>query len=398
MSASTVTGPRPLHRHDFSRRDFLKVLSGGVILPATGALGGCNFDVPEEAVSAWRAAPPPQTEIRRWALAHALLAPNPHNLQPWIVDLGTPRRIVLYYDPTRRLPDTDPYYRQLIIGCGAFVELLMQALAARGQAATLTTFPDGEYGPAPDARALAVVELTAGAVVADPLFEQIRRRRTHRMPFDTGRPLAAGVIETLCAASPHLPVGVKGTADAAAYEALNGLAAQAWETEVRTPAAMMESARLFRVGDDEILRHRDGITLTGFGVSLAKAFGAMRLEKMIDPSTSAFQRSLELGLEQARTARGWVWLMTPGNSRAQQLAAGRAYVRLHLKATELGIALHPMSQALQEYAQMADVQRRLYRTLGVDAGTHTVQMLARLGYATGAQPSPRRALEDLIKT
>ena len=56
-----------------------------------------------------------------------------------------------------------------------------------------------------------------------------------------------------------------------------------------------------------------------------------------------------------------------------------------------------MSQVLQEYPEMSEMQQSLYRALGIDARANTVQMLARLGYASGAEPSPRRALDTLIK-
>lgn len=382
-----------------TRRSFIKVLSGGIIAPALPLLGGCSFDIPAPAVDAWRAAPPMETEVRRWALAHALLAPNPHNLQPWVVDLGTPGRITLFYDRTRHLPETDPHHRQLIIGCGAFLELLMQALAARGQATTLTYFPDGGFTDTPDARPIAAVQFVDGASpVIDPLFAHIRQRHTHRMPFDTTRPLSPASLEDLLRTSPHLPVAAQGTIDAAARQTLSGIAAQAWEIEVRTPRTLLESVRLFRIGSDEILRHRDGIALTGFMPNLAKTLGWMSPEKMSDPASTGYERSLEMGREQARTAMGWAWLTTQGNSRAQQLDAGRAYARLHLQATALGVALQPMSQVLQEYAEMDPVQRSLYHTLHIEPATHTVQMLARLGYASGAYPSPRRELDTLIRT
>ena len=57
-----------------------------------------------------------------------------------------------------------------------------------------------------------------------------------------------------------------------------------------------------------------------------------------------------------------------------------------------------MSQVLQEYPEMASTQHALYRALGIDAQAHTVQMLARVGYAQGAKPSPRRKLDTMIKT
>ena len=39
-----------------------------------------------------------QTDARRFTLAHALLAPNPHNRQPWIADLREPGRLHLVCD------------------------------------------------------------------------------------------------------------------------------------------------------------------------------------------------------------------------------------------------------------------------------------------------------------
>ena len=63
---------------------------------------------------AWKS-PPPDMDIRRWALSHALLAPHAHNLQSWLVDLDTPDTIVLRMDLRRLLPETDPWSRQLVI-------------------------------------------------------------------------------------------------------------------------------------------------------------------------------------------------------------------------------------------------------------------------------------------
>jgi hypothetical protein len=43
------------------------------------------------------------------ALSFALLAPNHHNRQPWIVDLGAAHTVTLYADTGRLLPETDPF-------------------------------------------------------------------------------------------------------------------------------------------------------------------------------------------------------------------------------------------------------------------------------------------------
>ena len=45
--------------------------------------------------------------------------------------------------------------------------------------------------------------------------------------------------------------------------------------------------------------------------------------------------------------------MTEGNDRKTQVNAGRAYVRAQLAATAHGLAMQPLSQALQEYPEQA---------------------------------------------
>ena len=66
-----------------------------------------------------------------------LLEPNPHNRQPWLAELAGEDTVHLRMDPARRLPHTDPFDRQLVIGMGCFVELMVQAAGAEGLAVEL---------------------------------------------------------------------------------------------------------------------------------------------------------------------------------------------------------------------------------------------------------------------
>lgn len=53
-----------------------------------------------------------ERDIRlRVFVSYAILAPSPHNVQPWRVKLTGPSALDLYVDPTRLLPETDPPYR-----------------------------------------------------------------------------------------------------------------------------------------------------------------------------------------------------------------------------------------------------------------------------------------------
>jgi hypothetical protein len=47
------------------------------------------------------------------------------------------------------------------------------------------------------------------------------------------------------------------------------------------------------------------------------------------------------------------WMITEGNDRKTQVSAGRAYVRAQLAATLHGLSMQPISQALQEYPEVA---------------------------------------------
>ena len=45
----------------------------------------------------------------------------------------------------------------------------------------------------------------------------------------------------------------------------------------------------------------------------------------------------------------YLWIVSEGNWRAQQIDAGRAYARDALAGKAAGLAMHPNEQALQEH-------------------------------------------------
>jgi hypothetical protein len=75
------------------------------------------------------------------------------------------------------------------------------------------------------------------------------------------------------------------------------------------------------------------------------------------------------------------------------MLCGRAYVRLQLAATALGLRMHPLSQALQEYPEQAQNYKAIHQLVVGKNGGATVQMWTRLGYAPKVGPSPRRGLQ-----
>jgi nitroreductase len=172
--------------------------------------------------------------------------------------------------------------------------------------------------------------------------------------------------------------------------------AEAWRIDLQQPEIMLEMLKVTRIGRREIEHYRDGIAIQGFLPELAERLGMFPRDRVPEQNSAMMKSMREMGEQQASSAAGWVWLVTTGNSRSQQIAAGRAFVRLHLRATQLGIALQPMSQALEDYPAMIESQQKLYQVLTVTPEKETVQMLARIGYADPAPLSPRRNLPDLV--
>jgi nitroreductase len=334
----------------------------------------------------------PEPDIRLDAFRHAILAPNPHNRQPWLIRLIGDDQAVISCDLNRRLPETDPYDRQILIGFGCFLEITRMAAAERGVRVDIQAFPDGMPLERLDRRPVAGLRFVPNAGVrSDPLFQHILSRRSSKQPFDLARFVEPQTINELIALG-DARVQIAGTNGPKAVATLRQQTWAAWEIEYRTHRTWMESVNLMRIGKAEIEANPDGIALGGPFLDALALAGQLSREQIAQPGTTAHTSSRDRYREIMATGQAYAWLVTDGNSRAEQLAAGRSYVRMHLVATRQGLGLHPVSQALQEYPEMAKLFADVHTTLGAKTGQR-VQMLARLGYAKLPGPTPRWPLE-----
>ena len=394
------------------RRQFIRVAGGGAIVAASASsLVACSTDVPAEAVAAWSGPNPGETDVRRWILSHAILAPHSHNLQSWLVDLGTPAEITLYLDrgPGRLLPETDPWSRQMMLSQGTFLELLDLAARQKGLRADITLFPQGQFGPQTvDGRPAAHIRLTPDtSVQTDALFAEIFKRRTNREAYEAKEPSAqsvqaitASVASFTRAAGADLAmrVGFARGAQEQVMQQHRAIAAEAFRIETVTPRTMLESFKVLRVGPSEIAQHRDGIAMMSPMVRALVAAGLFDRNKPPKADDAAVTGQIKDFNAKIATTPAFFWLITEGNDRKTQINAGRAYVRAQLAATAQGLSMQPLSQALQEYPEQAQTYADIHQLLQAPAPRYTVQMWTRLGYARPIGPSPRRGLEShLIK-
>jgi nitroreductase len=399
--------------HIMQRRNFIRLAGGGTVAAATVGLSGClSSNFPAQAIEAWSGPAANETDPRRRALAYAITAPNPHNLQPWLVDLRQDNRITLYTDPSRILPETDPFGRQILVGHGCFLELLVMALAEQGMGAQVSLWPQGELPAQPKdwkealSKPIASLALQPGAS-KDALFAQILKRHTVKVNFDTARSVSDASLQQLltsaASAADASRMRVSGTVAPVRLEPLRKLCLDSAMVELNTPRTLMESIRLVRVGPSEISQHRDGISINSPFVRAISAVGMFDRSQPPAPGSAADKNAKERFAGHSNTAMGFVWI-AGGNARSDQIQAGRAYVRLQLQATAMGLGMHPMSQALQEFPEMKPYYEQAHQLLlghsaPRSASDPTVQMFCRIGYAaTPAAATPRRALEQFVRT
>jgi len=375
------------------RRNFLKIIGGGVVIAAGAATTFAATRVPTKALAPWDQAGQYE-DPRLRALSHAILAPNPHNRQPWKVALDGDNALTLWFDLDKQLPHTDPFDRQLTIGLGCFLELMRMAAQADGYSTTIDLFPEGFDETGLDERPIAYVQFAKAEGSIDPLWQYVARRRSNKEPYDTQRMISQQDIDTILAATNVTQAG--GSVDPDSIAFWRDLSSRALMIEIETEHTYKESVDLFRIGKAEVNADPDGIDFTGVMFDGLSKIGMFTREEAMNRSSMTYTQGVAAVLENTETAMGHLWLVTETNTRLDQIATGADWLRVNLAATAAGLGFQPLSQALQEYPEMAELYAQTHSKLAPNGGT--VQMLARIGYGPEISPSPRWPIEKKLVT
>lgn len=340
------------------------------------------------------------TEDARLALLrHAIQAPSSHNTQPWLVGLDQDHTIDVYIDPHRRLPLCDPFDRQTFVSQGTFLEALALASLEHGWRPEVRLAEDEQAAAAGQVPVAHVILHQGADVSRDPLFRFISRRQTSKRIFDDRR-CPDKVLQALVRAATARDTASVVIDSPAACRRIAEICAEAMRIDVASPARNTETAAWFRFSDEEARRSRDGFGLAANGTAgvakwIAETFVLSRATAA-DPDGSFATGAITTTRRQAQSAAAFGVITTAANTRFHQVLAGRAYLRMQLAATALGVQTHPLSQALQEYPEMESLHGQLRTELGVPDG-HVVQMLYRIGYAEPAPRTLRRDARDLVR-
>jgi len=390
------------------RRNFIKISStaAGVVL-VPGIFTGCftKSEKMQKEVSAWDGHKYDEKDIRIIVLSYAILAPNPHNKQPWLIELKDESNFDLYVDTNRTLPHTDPPFRQLHIGQGTFLENLNLAALNFGYKAIINYFPQGQYSNSViENKPVASIELIQDkSITKDPLFDQILVRQSNKRTYDNEKaPLKQlKILQSKIKEELENGFSLNITSKTEHMEKLRDIMVNSMKIESNNHDRDMETIKMFRFSKEEVNKYKDGFGLAQSGVTGIKKF---LIENLFLSRNSAEKDPLSFGKEAISMTQNQVdstttfgWLTTTNNSRLDQVKIGRVYERINLLANSLGLEIHPMSQVLQEYSDMNGLQKEFLNYLKVPK-KHTVQMFFRIGTAAKVEHSPRRDIKDLLIT
>jgi hypothetical protein len=332
-------------------------------------------------------------------LSAAILAANPHDTQPWLFELGD-GRITVYADRARNLGSFDPFRREMQLGIGCAIENFVRAAGVYGLVAyvipvagTLTNTPPNLP------KVVAHIALDAAPAGRDLLYEAIPYRHTNRGAY-LDRPVAPDLLRNLEALTNDADVRVVFLSEAPRCHDLAALIVKATERIVADPQMSADSARWIRTGRRDIEKHRDGVTVDVAGLSTTTAAFAKLLPDLSAAQQDQYWLSNTRDVQTRAPVLGAIFVRDRFDMAAT-LAAGRAWQRLHLAATHLGLSAQPLNQPVECIDRNLQVGRpdnycaELQRLAGVSDGQPT--FIFRLGYAERpAPPSPRRPLEDVI--
>ncbi len=400
-SGTTVGAPRSAGPAQPSRRHVLKAFGLGgatVVVAGTGALSYRVFDSGALSPSGGHAYDPWQ----QWrepvglmgAVACAILAANPHNTQPWTFHV-TGSAIDVHADPTRSIGTVDPLLREKHIGLGCALENLSLGCLARGLQPTITLLPDGVGG-----ERVAQVALTPVTPAVSALYDAIGRRHTDRGPYAV-QPLTTTELAALVDTTGLAGVSVHWLTEPSQKSSMGQLLVDAATALTHDEQQSRDSFAWFAGTNDDVQRRRDGMTLDAQGLSPLMLSMGKLLPAYSRTAGDAFWVDQTLSV-QTRTAAAY-GVITAGNARDRlaQLTAGRLIQRIHLTATDRGLALQPMNQITERIDRerttgASSTFGPLFAAL-LPIGSQPV-IAFRVGHSTqDARPSPRRALADVIR-
>ncbi|MCF8231001.1 MAG: hypothetical protein K9J27_02340 [Bacteroidales bacterium] len=304
------------------------------------------------------------TPEKRDILTLAIKAPSGHNTQPWLIEPESQQVWNIHLNQNALLPVVDPSNREALLSIGAFLENLSVASAHYGYHI--------DYKVTTDTRQPGKVLRIHfdSSKPSDVDLSRIKLRRTLRNDYlnKTIRMEDVNFIAHGIEGFSFYPQG------SAASKKLDKLVYLANAQQVNCDAAMKELGKWIRWSDKAAEKHQNGLTPESMEMSGVVKWLAKHFFSEKDVMKNSFRKQTLKGAEkQIEKHGGWVILTSPDNEVSSLIETGRRFERMLLRIRERGIAMHPMSQVLEE----SPYNQQVNQTLDLEK---PVQFVIRTGY------------------
>ena len=323
----------------YSRKDFIRMagLSAATVcgLSALSCAGVKRKDL-SDAFS--QAAPSLDPDIRS-ILELAVLSPSGHNTQPWTVRILSPRRIIIGSDRSRWLPAVDPQNRECMLSIGAFIETLVTASRICGYEAEVKV-----TGASALDSEIAEIRLAKG-IISKENPSLIRSRRTVRKGYLPDE-LSSADFRQITGGDSRFTIVPPSSANG---RRLAEATIDANIVQVERTAAQAELSRWIRFSDADVKRYRNGLTVEGMEIQGAAGFIVRHFYDAESVMSESFRKqTVDAVRQQVASYGGWIIISSDDESVLSLIETGRRFQRMLLGIREKGIAIHPMTQILEE--------------------------------------------------
>ncbi|MGB2811197.1 MAG: hypothetical protein WBC17_05555 [Mycobacterium sp.] len=314
----------------------------------------------------------------RALLAWAVLAPSPHNTQPWAWSVAD-GVIELRIDTSRLLGVCDPDGREAVIGCGAALEHLLLRLGVEPVALIVEELPDSGDGVL-----LARVRIGSGEPYGHrpDLVSAMAARRTNRTAYH-GNPMDSALRSTLSQTGEPFGVECTWLQDSDSRETLVTLIMAADREQMSSAEFRRELAQWIRPKNSS---SPDGMQADLLGQRGIAAYVAPLAVRTFDMGKLQAARDGELASGSPDLAVVW----TPTDDTGAWLATGRALARLTLESQAAGRASAYMNQP----CEIPAMREQLAEALGIPGHP---QLVLRHGQAESVHPASRLPVSQVLR-
>ncbi len=324
-------------------------------------------------------------EDERAILYLASLAPSGHNTQPWMVKYLEPYHWIIANDKSKWLPAVDPTQRETILSLGAFCQNLEYAAANKSYNCQFNLLASTNQDEN-------VIEIKLYKQTNLPAYDitKIKQRRTVRSNY-LNDGLKKEDISFLVDNERDFFHFIPNTTKE--HNWLNEQTIEANRVQAYRDDAQKELAHWIRFSGKDAEKYSDGLTMAGMEIEGIPGWVMRNFYEKEDVLKKSFrEQSIDKVKKQVAQSAGWLLITSKDNLTATLIETGKRMQRLFLKVREKNIAIHPMTQILEEVV----TSQQLNQSIGI---SDPVQFILRTGYLK-EYPAPvslRRQVESFIR-